>query len=497
MHSSEAPTRRELRDILDICSLDREGVRCRCPSGNVVSHSNSKQAHPAAGSSAGRQIRTTSSSQKSGPKVSKAKAKAGDYEKLMKVGSVLIHPGGLYARKPEKGSATKSEYTTLKLRTNQYPSVTEEEELAEHGLYLTEDPNQPGQPLRFNPTWSAESVNRWLRGLAPRLFDFMDLCYGAQNGPDRDQYHWVLARREHRKLVLVGKPTAATGNDLTRVRGVGRSISSYCICFARESALRGELDAYLQGGDTSSDESVETAADSDGVSDSRSGDSMRDSASPESDQQDACSGPEDVQVTVTAPPSKGKGKERPKERTSAALPDEIVVISSSDGEGGSSTVVPLLNKPWTRASARRAAAAAPRAPPTPSGLPVGLKSAMKRHRSPSPEVTPNLPIVQPCELGDDDTSRHRGPKRFKASPKLASSSNLFSDDETSEFDVAGYLLAGTAISSPPVSFTTTSAPGPSVSKTSTLEPPVLTAPIPETPPPVAVQEAPTPPTFGL
>ncbi|KAI0827056.1 hypothetical protein BC628DRAFT_195322 [Trametes gibbosa] len=172
--------------------------------------------------------RATKNDKKGGKTVSrtvrKADATKAGYEKLTAVGSVLIHPGGI-----SNESVTESGKATTDLRFPMYPSVTEEEEFAEHGLFLTEDPVRQGEPLRFGAKWGPAAVNEWVRGLAPGLFEYMDTRYGVHDGPARDNFHWALVRRDHGKLVLVRKPAAVTGSDLLRIRGTGRSISSYTL----------------------------------------------------------------------------------------------------------------------------------------------------------------------------------------------------------------------------------------------------------------------------
>lgn len=130
------------------------------------------------------------------------------------------------------------------LRITRYPSMDEEEELGEYGLFLTEDPETPGPHLHFNQTWSPEAVDAWVRRLAPKLFAYMDARYGVREGPGRDQFHWVLARRNRNQLVRARKPTAINGADLHRVRGSGRSVNHYSLVFGKP-IIAAEVATYL------------------------------------------------------------------------------------------------------------------------------------------------------------------------------------------------------------------------------------------------------------
>ncbi|KAL1948876.1 hypothetical protein VTO73DRAFT_10682 [Trametes versicolor] len=174
---------------------------------------------PQAGGARAKQPRKDSGSSSSSKKNKKSDKAV--YEKLTSLGSLLIHPGGLL-RKGDGAPATD-------LRVTEHLSVDQQEELGEYGMFLTEDPEHQDGHLHFNQTWSPEAVDAWVRRLAPKLFAYMDARYGVRMGPGREEFHWVLARRNRGMLVRVRKPTAVNGADLHRVRGTGRSVNHYAI----------------------------------------------------------------------------------------------------------------------------------------------------------------------------------------------------------------------------------------------------------------------------
>lgn len=185
---------------------------------------------------------------KTNKSMKKADAEKAGYEtrKMTTVGSVLIRPDGLLRTVSMHG---KSHYNVALTVTHLLPgnyckwkrdlgpsndcasgcnrggSVSRAWSLSDRG------PGPSRRAAECNPAWDPIYVDRWTRRLGKTLFDRMNARYGVQKGPGRDQFHWALARRDHKKLVLAGKPSAVTGADLVRIRGSGRNLSSYAICF--------------------------------------------------------------------------------------------------------------------------------------------------------------------------------------------------------------------------------------------------------------------------
>lgn len=125
--------------------------------------------------------------------------------------------------------------------------MDQQEELGEYGLFLTEDPEHPDGHLHYNQAWSPEAVDAWVRRLAPKLFAYMDARYGVREGPGREEFHWVLARRDRCTLVRARKPTAVNGADLHRVRGTGRAVNHYSIVLGKLIILADSVCHHLRG----------------------------------------------------------------------------------------------------------------------------------------------------------------------------------------------------------------------------------------------------------
>lgn len=77
--------------------------------------------------------------------------------------------------------------------------------------------------------------------LASHAWDSIDV----REGPGRDQFHWVLARRNRNQLVRARKPTAVNGADLHRARGSGRSVNHYSLVFGKPIIIAAKVATYL------------------------------------------------------------------------------------------------------------------------------------------------------------------------------------------------------------------------------------------------------------
>lgn len=99
------------------------------------------------------------------------------------------------------------------------------ERLKKAGLAVTKDSD--GQPLHFRTSWNASRIDRWIRGLLPAPFAFLDLRYPAEKG----EYHWVVAKSHYNKLHLIGGDDL-TGTELLQARGpASKAFHTYTLYF--------------------------------------------------------------------------------------------------------------------------------------------------------------------------------------------------------------------------------------------------------------------------
>ncbi|KIK82174.1 hypothetical protein PAXRUDRAFT_27663 [Paxillus rubicundulus Ve08.2h10] len=120
--------------------------------------------------------------------------------KLVKVGSVLLIPEGLYSmRDGELIGSHKSKWH-------------EQEALFHHGL-LGWDHN--GNTLEFLPSWSQNAIDAWFCQLLPQPFAWLDACFGSL---EPDECHWVLLGSEGRSYFVLQRHTI-TSKELDQTKG--------------------------------------------------------------------------------------------------------------------------------------------------------------------------------------------------------------------------------------------------------------------------------------
>jgi hypothetical protein len=98
--------------------------------------------------------------------------------------------------------------------------------LQNQGLLMVKDPK--GGDLEFGEEWSQKAIDKWVRRLFPKVFEWLDIHFGC---PDQDEnkYQWVLLQRDRADLFIVQRDTI-TGDDLRDVMGtVGRRWQDQCI----------------------------------------------------------------------------------------------------------------------------------------------------------------------------------------------------------------------------------------------------------------------------
>lgn len=116
---------------------------------------------------------------------------------------------------------------------NDFPNSSLSNDLIFYGLGRTVGPGPDKIPLSIRSEWTASEVDDWLRQLLPDFFQLCDTLFGKQHGPDRHNFHWVLAKREgQKKIILVTRQDAVTGDELVRaISGVGRKKELTTLCF--------------------------------------------------------------------------------------------------------------------------------------------------------------------------------------------------------------------------------------------------------------------------
>ncbi|KAI0672910.1 hypothetical protein C8Q78DRAFT_1077226 [Trametes maxima] len=164
----------------------------------------------------------STSSQASGPKAGVVAPKAASRSRtarMRSVGTVMIIPTGMWLVGPE---------SELALREDKRPSRKLVEVYRKAGLIIDHRPGSEQGPLEFCVDWSCVAADAWLREIAPKVFRYLDLCYGIRDGKDfaTDRFHWRLVQRDVSSVFLYGKEII-NGNDLERaLGGSGRSTNS-------------------------------------------------------------------------------------------------------------------------------------------------------------------------------------------------------------------------------------------------------------------------------
>ncbi|PIL34478.1 hypothetical protein GSI_03255 [Ganoderma sinense ZZ0214-1] len=156
---------------------------------------------------------------------SKKKKQVTKSVRLQQIGSLLFLLCGMWTYTDAYGN------DKVELQSSKPPTGPEEEELRQEDVHLLVDEGATGGPLEFSPDWSAQAVDKWLRGIAPKLFQYLDLTFGVRDGAN-DQFHWRLVRQQNKHVFLYGKELV-TGGDLTKcVGGQGRRKETFRLHFA-------------------------------------------------------------------------------------------------------------------------------------------------------------------------------------------------------------------------------------------------------------------------
>jgi hypothetical protein len=75
--------------------------------------------------------------------------------------------------------------------------------------------NEDGKEIVFKKTWDHQRIDKWVRGLMPDVFHFLDHRYPENARP---AYHWVLLNKDRLKLYVMKRPI--TGELLEEVKGL-------------------------------------------------------------------------------------------------------------------------------------------------------------------------------------------------------------------------------------------------------------------------------------
>lgn len=89
------------------------------------------------------------------------------------------------------------------------------EEYLEHGLAVD---TTEGRVMEFFESWSQARLDEWLREHLPKSFEWLDARYGhpdLENG----ETHWVLLKRDHSRLFVVGRNKQVTGVEMSKAKG--------------------------------------------------------------------------------------------------------------------------------------------------------------------------------------------------------------------------------------------------------------------------------------
>ncbi|KAI1782145.1 hypothetical protein LXA43DRAFT_1104658 [Ganoderma leucocontextum] len=148
---------------------------------------------------------------RSGSSGKKKKTQTTKSVKFQQIGSLLFLLCGMWAHTDAYGN------DKVELRSDKPLTGPEEEELRQDGVRLLVDEDATGRPLEFSPDWSTPAIDKWLRTLAPKLFQYLDVTFGVRDGTD-DQYHWRLVRQQHKRVFLFGKELVS-GTDLGKCMG--------------------------------------------------------------------------------------------------------------------------------------------------------------------------------------------------------------------------------------------------------------------------------------
>ncbi|KAJ7710107.1 hypothetical protein B0H14DRAFT_3022348 [Mycena olivaceomarginata] len=83
------------------------------------------------------------------------------------------------------------------------------------GYDLAAVKNEDGKEIVFKKTWDHQRIDKWVRGLMPDVFRFLDHRYPENAHP---AYHWVLLNKDRLKLYVMKCPI--TGELLEEVKGL-------------------------------------------------------------------------------------------------------------------------------------------------------------------------------------------------------------------------------------------------------------------------------------
>jgi hypothetical protein len=98
--------------------------------------------------------------------------------------------------------------------------------LRKQGLLLSKD--HKGGDLEFGITWSQKAIDKWVRALFPKAFEWLDIRFGHPH-QDVNMYQWLLLQKDRSDLFIVDRETIS-GEDLRDVMvTTGRKWQDRCV----------------------------------------------------------------------------------------------------------------------------------------------------------------------------------------------------------------------------------------------------------------------------
>lgn len=105
------------------------------------------------------------------------------------------------------------------------PAGAQFEELRKAKLVV--EKTEQGGTLEFKTTWNQQRIDKWLRSLFPKAFEWLD----KQHPIKASERHWKLLRKRYTTLYIVD-PDELTGDDLYTSRGpAARNYRDYSLRF--------------------------------------------------------------------------------------------------------------------------------------------------------------------------------------------------------------------------------------------------------------------------
>lgn len=80
------------------------------------------------------------------------------------------------------------------------------EELRKSGMMVSAD----DEVLEYDRTWNTQEIDRWMRTLFPKAFEWLDARWGR---PEDGTLHWILLQKVQRKVIIIDR-ASLTGEHL-------------------------------------------------------------------------------------------------------------------------------------------------------------------------------------------------------------------------------------------------------------------------------------------